>query len=749
MPYSDLSHLTKLSVLQKIHATLPVTDNINVLTHRMLDLAVDSTEAEKGSVMLVNERGELNILAFRGNHSHRMPTWRMKIGDGIAGRIAQQMEPTLVSNLEVDTRFKGKTRNNYKTNSFISCPIVGQKGLLGLININDKKDLKPFTEDELVLVGIIADYSAVALEHAFRIKQLRAKSEELEETNRKLMGCEVSKAKFIARMSHDLRTPVNSIRGAVYYLRKADNATREEQDEFFSIISNETSKLISAFEGLLDQVGNGDKTGITHGRLINITELIREVAGSMSAKNGLSRKNVRLSVGLEDAVSDIVGDKIKIRQFFINLMEVFSIHLENRDTISIGISENDFVKVTIELPREMPDNLLSCLSNKSTAFDCETSDAMIKLYLAKKVAKLHNWNLDIKNTDNACHLFIGIPRSTRLKREVVISTIADTFVNIISEMLELQTCSVMLYDDLMGDLTIKGSRGLSDDIVNQTILKTGDKIAGQVALNGEPLFVEDIETDISGGHKNNPHYNTNSFISLPLRINDKTIGVINLSNKGNGKPFSKTDFEIASLIGDRLSYFLGKYSSGDYDESSFKQFVRSFESLLHVQKKYHKKHQAGADLIIKLADTLGLSEADKKTAISVSAVYDLGLMLIDESIFLKKKLSPEDMLSMKLHPVNTISVLAGLDFPDTIKNIILHHHERYDGAGYPNGLKGEEIPFISRILSVVDSFYAMTTERNYREKLTEEQALQEIRKGSGSLYDPGVVAALEAIVKPR
>lgn len=749
MPYSDLNHLTKLSVLQKIHTTLPITDNINVLTHRMLDLAVDSTEAEKGSVMLVNERGELNILAFRGDDSHRMLTWKMKIGDGIAGKIAQKMEPTLVSNLEGDTRFKCKTRNSYKTNSFISCPIVGQRGLLGLININDKKDLKPFTEDELVLVGIIADHSAVALEHAFLIKQLRTRSEELEETNRKLMGCEVSKVEFIARMSHDLRTPVNSIRGAAYYLQKAANATKEEQAEFLGIISNETSKLITTLEGLLEEIGNGDKTGITHGSLINIIDLINEITVLMSSKNGLSNKNLQFTMAFNDAVLDIVGDKIKIRQFFINLLEVLGLHLENRDAISIGISENDFVDVNIELPREMPDKLLSCLSYKSTALDCETSDDMIKLYLAKKVAKLHRWNLDVKNIHNICNILIKIPRSTRLKREVVISTIADTFVNLISEMLELQTCSVMLYDDIIGDLTIKSSWGLSDDIVNQTILKTGDKIAGQVALNGEPLFVEDIETDLSGSHKNNPRYNSNSFISLPLRINDKTTGVINLSNKGNGRPFSKTDFEIASLIGERLSYFLGKYSSGDYHESSFKQFVRSFESLLHIQKKYHKKHSSGSYLITKLADTLGLSEADKKTAISVSAVYDLGLMLIDESIFLKKKLSPEDVLRLKLHPVNTISVLDFLEFPDTIKKIILHHHERYDGAGYPNGLKGEEIPFISRILSVVDSFYAMTTERHYREKLTEEKALQEIGKGSGSLYDPGVVAALEAIVKPR
>jgi HD-GYP domain-containing protein (c-di-GMP phosphodiesterase class II) len=746
---SQHKHLAKLSVLQKIYTTFPVTDNIDVLTHRMLDLAVDSTEAEKGSVMLVNELGDLNILAFRGDDSRRMLTCGMKIGDGIAGKIAQQMEPTLVSDIEGDTRFKGKTRNSYKTNSFISCPIVGQSGLLGLININDKKDLKPFTEDQLVLVRIIADHSAVALEHAYRIKQLRAKSEELEETNRKLMGCEVSKAEFITRMSHDLRTPVNSIRGAVYYLQRADNTTKEEQAEFYGIIWNETSKLISALEGIFDQMGNGDKTGITHGRLINITELIREVAVLMSAKNRSSRKNVRLSSGVEDAVSDIVGDKIKIRQFFINLLDVLGLHLNNRDAISIGISENNFVEVTIEIPREMPDKVLSCLSDKTVALGCEISDAMIKLYLAKKVARLHHWNLNAKNIHNACQIMIRIPRSTRLKREVVINTIVEIFVDLLSEMLDIQTCSVMLYDDLTGDLTIRSSRGLSEDIVRQTSIKTGAMIAGQVAVKGEPLFIRDIETDLSGGHKNNPRYNTNSFISIPLRTDDKTIGVINLSNKENGNPFSITDFEIASLLGNRLSHFVEKFSSSDYNEGSFKQFVRSLESLLHIQKKYQKKHQSGADLTIKLLDTLGLSETDRKAVISVSALYDLGLMLIDESIFLKKKLLPEDVLRLKLHPVNTISVLDSLEFPEIIKNIILHHHERYDGMGYPNKLKGEEIPFLSRILSVVDSFSAMISERNYREKLTEEQALKEIIKGSGSLYDPGVVAALEAIVKPR
>jgi hypothetical protein len=353
----------------------------------------------------------------------------------------------------------------------------------------------------------------------------------------------------------------------------------------------------------------------------------------------------------------------------------------------------------------------------------------------------------MRNTDNTCSISIRIPQSTRQKREVVINATMEMFVEFISEMLDLQTCSIMLYDDLTGDLTIKSSRGLSDDIVRYSRVKPGDKIAGWVVLKGEPLFVEDIESDLSFGKKNIPQYNTNSFISLPLKLQNKTVGVINLSNKKNAKPFTMIDFQIASLMSERISYFIEKLSLSDYNETYFNQFIKSFESLLNIQKKSHKKQPIVSDLIMKMLDVLGVSEADKKDSLYTSVVYDLGLVLMDESIFLKKKLSPEELLSLKLHPYNTIFLLDSLELSDVIKHVILHHHEGYDGTGYPDGLKGEEIPFLSRVLSVADAYCAMISERSYREKLTKEQALQKIRQGSGSLYDPNVVKALEEVVQ--
>ena len=740
-------NVPELAVLRNIDFAFPVTDNIHVLTDRILTFATESTRASKGSVMLAGKQGELNIFAVKDADPQRIKTYKAKIGEGegIAGMVANHREPTLVTDIENDKRFKGKTRDRYKTNSFISCPVVGKSGLLGLINVNDKKDSTPFTENELNLVKIIADRSANALEHAFQLNQMRTQVRELEEINSKLIDCEISRAEFIAQIAHRMRTPLNSIKGSIYYLKKADKLTRGEQEEFFGIISDESTKLIHVLEGLFDVIDNEDNAELFHKTLIDIGELFKEVVLSQSFREKFAKKDLQIIIDSKDDLSDIVGDKIKIRQFFINITEFLISYLENTDTMTISFRETDFMEITFKLSRRMPEKICSYFLDGRKPVDSGSHDATTKLYLARKVAQLHSWNMEMKNIENDCYLFIRIPQSIRQKREVVVNTVMGMFVEFISDLLKLQTCSIMLYDDITGELIIKSSKGLSDHIVKHTRIKPGDKIAGLVALKGEPFYVKDIESDLGGERKNLQRYSTHSFISLPLKIKNKTVGVLNLSNKKNAEPFLETDFEIASLMSDRISYFIEKFSLQDYNAAYSRQFMQSFESLLRIQKKYHKKHSMVSDVMMKMLDTLGMSKADRKIALYLSMVYDLGLMLVDDNIFLKNELSAGEELSLKLHPYDTVLLLDSLEFSDAMKLAILHHHERFDGAGYPDGLKGEEIPLLSRVLSVVDSFCAMMSERSYREKFTKEQALKEIMKGSGSLYDPVVVKSLKKL----
>jgi HD-GYP domain-containing protein (c-di-GMP phosphodiesterase class II) len=116
------------------------------------------------------------------------------------------------------------------------------------------------------------------------------------------------------------------------------------------------------------------------------------------------------------------------------------------------------------------------------------------------------------------------------------------------------------------------------------------------------------------------------------------------------------------------------------------------------------------------------------------------------SVLSKEKLSGTDVRILKAHPVNTIELLSCFEISPVVRNVIIHHHERYDGSGYPDRLKGEDIPFLSRVLSVADAFYAMISERPYRRPVSREVAFQEIRKGAGTLYDPTVVEALNKVL---
>lgn len=737
----------KFSILQEISNALVVTDNLSAIANLMLDLAISYTRAEKGSLMLVNERDELYILAGRGIDLNLVRTYRARIGEGIAGVVAKNRTPMLVENLANEPRFKGMTRDRYRTDSFVSCPIISKNRLLGVLNINDKADGASFNDDEFALIKIIANQAAIALENAMLVSQLRFKAAELEGINRKLIESDVVKTEFITRVSHELRTPLNSIKGSVYYLRQTERLSRREQEEFYDIISGETDKLIGIVENQLDFLRFEDETMLINKTVVSLREVLNEVCGSKSIKTLFARKDICLRVEIGDSLSDVVGDRIRIMQFFLNILEGLSYFLERGDEVVISARENDQVHVSIGLPRRLPESITPYLFSSNQLFQTDSPDEKLKLYLARKVVDIHRWDLVAENTPTGLLVSLNIPKSTRQKVDAVVNTTIDMFLEFIAEVLDVNMCSVMLCDDLTGDLMIKGARGLDDLLIKQTRVRLGERIAGWVALEGEPLFIEDIEQDPRFGRKSVPQYNSKSLISLPLKVGGKVIGVLNLNNKRSASPFTGRDFDLAQAMCERVANYMERIYEGDHQEDEFRQLKTSFDSLISAEKKYHKKDACLPDMTTGIAARLGIGEEERRSILFASVLYDLGLVLLEESILNKKgKLLPAEENTLKIHPYTTVGLLDSFEFSEDIKRGILHHHERYDGTGYPDGLRGDEIPLISRILSVVDAFCAMTSERPYRPRMDVKEALAEVHNNAGTLYDPQVVEALDFVV---
>jgi HD-GYP domain-containing protein (c-di-GMP phosphodiesterase class II) len=150
-----------------------------------------------------------------------------------------------------------------------------------------------------------------------------------------------------------------------------------------------------------------------------------------------------------------------------------------------------------------------------------------------------------------------------------------------------------------------------------------------------------------------------------------------------------------------------------------------------------------------------LSEADIEALAAAAALHDLGKVAIDERILNKpSQLDADEWRAMREHPELGQEILARFDTPqggDRSREIALgirHHHERWDGAGYPQGLRGESIPWISRVIAVADAFDAMISTRCYRKALSVSEACDEILEKSGTQFDPRVVRAFFAGVMP-
>lgn len=177
------------------------------------------------------------------------------------------------------------------------------------------------------------------------------------------------------------------------------------------------------------------------------------------------------------------------------------------------------------------------------------------------------------------------------------------------------------------------------------------------------------------------------------------------------------------------------------DKSVRSSTINSLLKTLHEKHSETEEHTLRIkNLGVKLGKKIGLTKEKLDELVLLSSLHDMGKIGIPEHILMKKgKLTEEEWIIMKTHSNIGYRIAASIPELDHIANEILAHHERYDGTGYPNNLKGEEIPLLSRIISIVDSFDAMIHKRVYKEAFNKEYAISELKRCSGTQFDPVLV----------
>lgn len=264
---------------------------------------------------------------------------------------------------------------------------------------------------------------------------------------------------------------------------------------------------------------------------------------------------------------------------------------------------------------------------------------------------------------------------------------------------------------------------------------TSEEVAISVAENLRKV----VEKTHFDGEENQP----NGRITISLGVSvypDKAKSDLELVRSADdalykAKFFHKNRVEVYIPILDELKKEI------EEKDNDLVTSIKTLISIINTKDRYTYGHVERVVVYCRLiSDKLGLSDEDKQILIYGAYMHDIGKINVEKEILSKKtSLTIEEWEELKQHPIHGVDIVSSVEALKNVAPLILHHHERYDGTGYPCRMKGKDIPYLARILTVVDSFDAMTSNRPYKNKISYEEGLEELRKCSGSQFDPEIV----------
>jgi putative nucleotidyltransferase with HDIG domain len=225
---------------------------------------------------------------------------------------------------------------------------------------------------------------------------------------------------------------------------------------------------------------------------------------------------------------------------------------------------------------------------------------------------------------------------------------------------------------------------------------------------------------------------------------DKVVGVLTIV--GPRRRAELKDRTLLKRMGEALGLILDNVRLYGHEHQAILHILTSALDQRDGVTEGHSRRVADLSLIV--ARELGIHGDELLDIERAGILHDIGKLAVPDAILSKPgPLTPDEWVEMRHHPDVGYQMVRDVPFLDRAAEIIRSHHERFDGAGYPRSLKGEDIPLGARIFAVVDAYDAMTSDRPYRLALLHEDALKEIRQQAGSQFDPVIVAPFFAAVR--
>ena len=343
--------------------------------------------------------------------------------------------------------------------------------------------------------------------------------------------------------------------------------------------------------------------------------------------------------------------------------------------------------------------------------------------------------------------------SSELTRTTDLDVLLNKIIKYAAMIVKAEAASILLLDKEKQELYFKASLGKKSQEIKKYKVKVGEGIAGWVAEKGKSLIVDDVAKDTRWAKKidTSTKFQTKSLICVPLILNKEIMGVMEVINKKGKECFDKQDEEILNSFANQAVIAL---RNANIIEDLNNYFIHATEILIQSMENEAlapKGHfMRLARLSTQIGVKLGIRGKEYNNLYYASLLHDIGKIKVSRKIDISFKAKDNFRLvqnEISLHPIVGANMFKQINLFKDIVPIVKHHHENYDGTGYPDGLSGEKIPLASRIISVVEDYAKIFYNEYIVDSYEKNEALDKFFSFTGTRYDPKVINALKEIIK--
>jgi putative nucleotidyltransferase with HDIG domain len=358
--------------------------------------------------------------------------------------------------------------------------------------------------------------------------------------------------------------------------------------------------------------------------------------------------------------------------------------------------------------------------------------------------------LKIRQSQLGALMGVGRAINSSLSLKRVLEEVMDTLI----ELMRAERGFLMLRES-NGELSVRLARGIAHINLEEETLKVSQTIVRKVAESGESVLTTNAQADPRfEGQLSVAAFQLRSILCAPLKIKNELIGVIYVDNRARSGIFQEHDLGLirafadqAAVAIDNAQLFENLQASNRELQEAYQATLEGWVQALDMRDKETEGHTQRVTILTeRLARSMGVDGVELVNITRGALLHDIGKMAIPDGILLKPgKLTEDERLLIQKHPVYAYDMLKRIDFLLPAIDIPYCHHEKWDGTGYPRGLKREGIPFAARIFPVIDVWDALISDRPYRKGIPKDEVRERIKADSGKHFDPQVVEAFLAL----